>query len=144
MSFNLPIFTVVAQKCFAVLLMLTLVAVAAKSRQAKHGSTDRSPIKRVLIVLFACIQACTRRATSPSQRSADFGNWSAVVECARNILSHTLKAEYRLPSPGAASPHFLQRMQVIDPPLRPHLADHGNLAHLLDHFPAGKLGTKRS
>jgi len=143
-EFQSPNFHGVAQKCFAVLLMLTLVAVAAKSRQASTVQPIGVRSSEVLIVLFAVYSGLYASRNIPvsalllilvigPRLSNALETFSATLS-KRSIDSRPL-AQHPLISPAHAS-HRIQ-------PLRPHLADHWQSCSPAGSLStAGKLGTK--
>jgi len=109
-EFQSPNFHYVAQKCFAVLLLLTLVGLAAKGREIRASAG--------LVVLFAVysgLYASRNIPVSSILLILVIGPW----------LSHAMKrlAEARRPaaSRNRASAHFLPRMEAIELNLRGHL-----------------------
>jgi len=143
-EFQSPNFHGVAQKCFAVLLMLTLVAVAAKSRQASTVQPIGVRSSEVLIVLFAVYSGLYASRNIPVSALLLILVIGPRLSNALETFSATLsKRSIDSRPPGAASPHFLQRMQVIESSLYGHIWP--IMAILLTCWitlHAGKLGTK--
>jgi len=118
-EFQSPNFHLVAQKCFAVLLLLTLVALAFAKRD-DHGS--RIGVAHGLLVLFAVysgLYASRNIPVSALLLILVIGPW---LSNAFQALAGTFA---RRPtgsnSQDSSSPHFLQRMQTIESSLRGHL-----------------------
>jgi hypothetical protein len=113
-EFQSPNFHYVAQKCFAGLLLLTLVALAVKGRQA-------SPSK-LLVILFAAysgLYASRNIPVSALLLILLIGPWlSDVMES----LSARFAARGKLfQPPKSASLPFLQRMKAIELRLQGHI-----------------------
>ncbi|MGA2020375.1 MAG: hypothetical protein ABSH02_07285 [Candidatus Sulfotelmatobacter sp.] len=143
-EFQSPNFHGVAQKCFAVLLMLTLIVVAAKSRQASPVQPIGVQSSEALIVLFAVYSGLYASRNIPVSALLLILVIGPQLSNALETFAATLsKRRIDSSSPGAASPHFLQRMQVIESSLYGHIWP--IVAILLTcwiAFHAGKLGTK--
>ncbi len=110
-EFQSPNFHYVAQKCFAGLLLLTLVALVTRKRE-----TSQASISQVLVVLFAVyagLYASRNIPVSALLLILVIGPW----------LSETMErfADRRLAVQGLASTRFLQRMEAIEFSLRGHL-----------------------
>jgi len=104
-EFQSPNFHYVAQKCFAVLLLLTLAALASKRREVS--------LRQGLLVLFAVyagLYATRNIPVSSLLLVLVIGPWLSDA-------MDTLAAKRR----GVASTDFLHRMQTIELSLRGHL-----------------------
>jgi hypothetical protein len=112
-EFQSPNFHGVAQKCFAVLLMLTLVAFASKTRQK-----NEIQLNEALLVLFAVYSGLYASRNIPVSSLL-------LILVIGPRLSSALETFARrpvtagLPTPG--SQHFLQRMQSIECGLHGHI-----------------------
>ncbi|MGC1964203.1 MAG: hypothetical protein WA676_15810 [Candidatus Sulfotelmatobacter sp.] len=109
-EFQSPNFHYVAQKCFAGLLLLTLVALAVKKRGA-----GRARLSHALVVLFAIysgLYASRNIPVSSLLLILVIGPW----------LSEALEGfwDRRRTVGGPASPRFLQRMEAVEFNLRGH------------------------
>jgi hypothetical protein len=114
-EFQSPNFHGVAQKCFAVLLLLTFVALAAKKRE-----TCQLRASEGLVVLFAAysgLYASRNIPVSSLLLILVIGPWlsNATQETADRF------AKRRTASRSLISPHFLQRMQAIESSLHGHV-----------------------
>ncbi len=110
-EFQSPNFHYVAQKCFAGLLLLTLVALVTRKRE-----TSQASISQVLVVLFAVyagLYASRNIPVSALLLILVIGPW----------LSEAMErfADRRLAVQGLESTRFLQRMEAIEFGLRGHL-----------------------
>ena len=138
-EFQSPNFHLVAQKCFAVLLMLTLVALAAKGRES--GLVRASEALVVLFAVYSGLYASRNLPVSAlllilviGPRLSNALQTFAATFAKRRIDSSTRRA---------ASPHFLQRMQAIESSLRGHLWPFAAIALTCwITFHGGQLGTK--
>ena len=116
-EFQSPNFHYVAQKCFAGLLLLTLVALAAKRRQASE--TGVSPALVVLFAVYSGLYASRNIPVSSlllilliGPRLSD-----AMESLAEKLADRRIAVRWR----GLASTQFLQRMEAIEQTLRGHL-----------------------
>jgi hypothetical protein len=143
-EFQSPNFHGVAQKCFAALLLITLVAVAAKSRQASTAQPIKVQSSEVLIVLFAVYSGLYASRNIPISALLLILVIGPRLSNALETFADTLsKRHIDSRSPGTPSPHFLQRMQVIESSAYGHIWP--IMAVLLTcwvAFHAGKLGAK--
>jgi hypothetical protein len=110
-EFQSPNFHYVAQKCFAGLLLLTLVALAVKKR-----GVGLARLSQALVVLFAVYSgpyASRNIPVSSLLLILMIGPW----------LSEAMEkfADRRLAARGAAPMRFLQRMEAVEFSLRGHL-----------------------
>ncbi len=110
-EFQSPNFHYVAQKCFAGLLLLTLVALAVKGRAPNHAR-----LSQILVVLFAVysgLYASRNIPVSSLLLILIIGPW----------LSKTMERfwDRRRTAGGLASPTFLERMEAIEFSLHGHL-----------------------
>jgi hypothetical protein len=108
-EFQSPNFHYVAQKCFAALLLLTLVGLAAKRRGAGQDRLSQALV--VLFAVYAGLYASRNIPVSSLLLILVIGPW----------LSESMGrlADRRLAARGSAQ--FLQRMQAIEFGLRGHL-----------------------
>ena len=107
-EFQSPNFHYVAQKCFAILLLLTLVALVAKTREASASES--------LLVLFAVysgLYASRNLPVSSLLLILVIGPW--LSEGMEQLSSRPPTVR------GLASTQFLQRMETIELSLRGHL-----------------------
>jgi len=114
-EFQSPNFHGVAQKCFAVLLLLTFVALAAKNRE-----TSQLRASEVLVVLFAAYSGLYASRNIPMSSLLlilVIGPWlsNGAQEIADRFAKWWPASKLRI------SRHFLQRMQVIESSLRGHV-----------------------
>jgi hypothetical protein len=111
-EFQSPNFHYVAQKCFAVLLLLTLVALASKKREVsvRHGLV-------VLFAVYSGLYATRNIPVSSLLLILVIGPWlsDAIARFAATIKKHA--AGMRPPD----SALFLQRMMAVEFSLRGHL-----------------------
>jgi hypothetical protein len=110
-EFQSPNFHYVAQKCFAALLLLTLVALAAKGREV-----GRSRVSQALVILFAVyagLYASRNIPVSSLLLILVIGPW--LSEAMDQLVDR------RIAAPGLAFMQFLQRMEAIEFDLRGHL-----------------------
>jgi hypothetical protein len=133
-EFQSPNFHFVAQKCFAALLLLTLIALAVKPRQSSENN-----LSRILVILFAAyagLYASRNIPTSSLLLTLIIGPWlSGAFERIANR---------RGAIPLSSFKQFLQRMHAIELSLKGHLWPIGVL--LITCWAAahnGKLGDKR-
>jgi hypothetical protein len=114
-EFQSPNFHGVAQKCFAVLLLLTLVALAAKRREARGVGASQALV--VLFAVYSGLYASRNIPVSSLLLILVMGPW---LSDATEKLAGTL-AGHRFAGRRPASTQFLQRMEVIELSLRGHL-----------------------
>jgi hypothetical protein len=132
-EFQSPNFHGVAQKCFAALLMLALVALAAKARD-----TPGVRLSEALIILFAVYSGLYAARNIPVSALL-------LILVIGPRLSHALQSlERRRSALASASPPFFQRMRSVEAGLRGHIWP---LAALILTcwiiFHGGVLGTKQ-
>jgi hypothetical protein len=110
-EFQSPNFHYVAQKCFAGLLLLTLVALAVKKREA--GPVRASQALIILFAVYSGLYASRNIPVSSLLLILVIGPW----------LSEAIERfeDRRKGGRGFASPQFLQRMERIEFSLRGHL-----------------------
>ncbi len=113
-EFQSPNFHYVAQKCFAGLLLLTLLALAARRREAG--------VSQGLVVLFAVyagLYASRNIPVSSLLLILVIGPWlsDAMERLADTLSSRGSAIQWR----GMASTSFLQRMKAVELSLRGHL-----------------------
>jgi hypothetical protein len=109
-EFQSPNFHYVAQKCFAALLLLTLVGLAVKGREA--GKSRLSQALVVLFAVYAGLYASRNIPVSALLLILVIGPW--LSEAMGRL------ADRRLAARGLAPMRFLQRMQAIEFGLRGH------------------------
>ena len=124
-EFQSPNFHGVAQKCFAGLLLLTLVALAARKRET--GSVPASQFLVVMFAVYSGLYASRNIPVSSLLLILVIGPWlsSAVQTLSeapagrpwRTLVNRRIASS----SSGVVPPPFLQRMQTIDRSLRGHL-----------------------
>jgi hypothetical protein len=149
-EFQSPNFHYVAQKCFAALLLLALVGLVVKSREA--GQVCLSQALLVLFAVYSGLYASRNIPVSSLLLIVVIGPWlsEAMARLEQRRLAHQRSA-----ARGLASIRFLQRMQAIEFSLRGHLwpvamvvftgwiAAHGGglgTTHLMDaHFDAKRF-----
>ncbi|MFZ0276603.1 MAG: hypothetical protein WA254_19265 [Candidatus Sulfotelmatobacter sp.] len=110
-EFQSPNFHYVAQKCFAGLLLLTLVALAVKKREAGQARASQALV--VLFAVYSGLYASRNIPVSSLLVILVIGPW----------LSEAM-GKFRARRPGwrgFASPQFLQRMEAVEFSLRGHL-----------------------
>jgi hypothetical protein len=110
-EFQSPNFHGVAQKCFAILLLLTLVALAAKRR----GPVLASEFLLILFAVYSGLYASRNIPVSALLLILVIG--PRLSDALQSLADGVLKRSFQSP----ASPHFLSRMQSIDLSLRGHL-----------------------
>lgn len=108
-EFQSPNFHYVAQKCFAGLLLLTLVALAAKRSKA---SASQGLV--ILFAVYAGLYASRNIPVSSLLLILVIGPW---LSDGMERLAETVSARWR----GPLAPSFLQRMDAIELNLRGHL-----------------------
>jgi hypothetical protein len=124
-EFQSPNFHGVAQKCFAGLLLLTLVALAARNRETKNIHASHFLV--MLFAVYSGLYASRNIPVSSLLLILVMGPWlsDAMDRLAERLPRRRTQklANRRIApaSPGAASPPFLQRMRAIDRSLRGHL-----------------------
>ncbi|MFZ0761964.1 MAG: hypothetical protein WAM69_18610 [Candidatus Sulfotelmatobacter sp.] len=109
-EFQSPNFHYVAQKCFAVLLLLTLVALAAKRRAA---SATQGLV--VLFAVWSALYASRNIPVSSLLLIVVIGPW--LSDAMQGLAHRRIAIRWR----GLASTTFLQRMEAIEFRLRGHL-----------------------
>jgi hypothetical protein len=110
-EFQSPNFHYVAQKCFAGLLLLTLVALAAKKREA-----GRVRVSQALIILFAVYSGLY------ASRNIPVSSLLLILVIAPWLSEAMDRFSFRrMGERGFASPQFLQRMEAVESSLRGHL-----------------------
>jgi hypothetical protein len=110
-EFQSPNFHYVAQKCFAALLLLTLVGLAVKRRGAGQGRLSQALV--VLFAVYSGLYASRNIPVSSLLLILVIGPW----------LSEAIErfADQRSTSRGVAPMRFLERMRAIEFGLRGHL-----------------------
>ncbi len=110
-EFQSPNFHYVAQKCFAVLLLLALVALAAQGRKvsASHGLV-------MLFAVYSGLYASRNIPVSSLLLVVIIGPWlSEAIERYSNLRVAAVQ------SPDNSSSNFLERMRAIELSLRGHV-----------------------
>ncbi len=118
-EFQSPNFHYVAQKCFAALLLLTLVGLAVKRRGVGQGRLSQALL--LLFAVYAGLYASRNIPVSALLLILVIGPWlsEGMARLADRSLANRRLADRRL---GARGPmQFLQRMQAIEFGLRGHL-----------------------
>jgi hypothetical protein len=135
-EFQSPNFHYVAQKCFAGLLLLTLVALAAKRREA---SASQGFV--VLFAVYAGLYASRNIPVSSLLLILVVGPW--LSEGTERLAEKLSGRGDVVRWPGLAFATFLQRMKTIELSLRGHLWPAASIVFgwwIAAH--AGKLGAK--
>ncbi|MGB8594879.1 MAG: hypothetical protein WCD48_05215 [Candidatus Sulfotelmatobacter sp.] len=115
-EFQSPNFHGVAQRCFAVLLLLTFVALAAKRREA--GEFRASEVLVVMFAVYSGLYASRNIPVSSLLLILMIGPW--LSDTTQELAE--LFARRRSASRSQSIPqHFFQRMQVIESSLHAHL-----------------------
>jgi hypothetical protein len=124
-EFQSPNFHYVAQKCFAGLLLLTLVALAAKRREAGASPVRVSQVRvsqvrvsQALVVLFAVFSGLYSSRNIPVSALLlilVIGPW--LSEAMEQLADRSIAGRW----PGLASMQFLQRMKAIELSLKGHI-----------------------
>jgi hypothetical protein len=114
-EFQSPNFHGVAQKCFAILLLLTLVALAAKRR----GPVLASEFLLILFAVYSGLYASRNIPVSALLLILVIGPRlsDALQSLSDGVVKHRTAVHFQ----SRASSHFLPRMQAIDLSLRGHL-----------------------
>ncbi len=132
-EFQSPNFHGVAQKCFAALLLFTLIALAAKRRE-----TAAVRLSEALIILFAVYSGLY------AARNIPVSALLLILVIGPRLADALQSLERRRTALGSTSPHFFQRMQSIEGGLRRHIWPIAALAltcWIILH--GGALGTKQ-
>ncbi|MGB7600304.1 MAG: hypothetical protein WBM24_08370 [Candidatus Sulfotelmatobacter sp.] len=132
-EFQSPNFHGVAQKCFAALLMLALIALAAKARE-----TAGIRLSEALVILFAAYSGLY------AARNIPVSALLLILVIGPRLSGALQSLERRRTALGSTSPHFFQRMQSIEIALRGHIWPIAALAlTCLITFHGGALGTEQ-
>jgi hypothetical protein len=116
-EFQSPNFHGVAQKCFAILILLTFVALAAGKR-----SGEKLRLSHALLLLFAVYSGLYAARDIPVSSLLLVLIIGPYLSSALPVLTErTARAEFAPQSSRLKSPAFLSRMQSIDSSLRGHL-----------------------
>jgi hypothetical protein len=110
-EFQSPNFHYVAQKCFAVLLLLALIALAAKPRAPIAGEADE--LSRHLLLLFAVYSGLYASRNIPVA--------SLLLVLVIGPWLSDAASRFSLPAWPLDSIHFFQRMRTIELNQRGHL-----------------------
>ncbi len=134
-EFQSPNFHGVAQKCFAVLLMLSLVALAARKRDVR--------LNGALLVLFAVYSGLYASRNIPISALLLVLVIGPGLSNAVQLFAGTfVKRRGKFSPQGPTSTHFLQRMQAIESSLPGHLWPiAATVLTCWIAFHGGKLGT---
>jgi hypothetical protein len=112
-EFQSPNFHYVAQKCFAVLLLLTLVAVAVKGREA-----GASHALVVLSSVYTGLYASRNIPVSSLLLILVIGPW--LSDAMESLAARFADRRLTVPWPRFVSKPFLQRMKAIELSMRGH------------------------
>ncbi len=113
-EFQSPNFHYVAQKCFAALLLLTLLALAAKGREFKQVSASQGLV--VLFAVYSGLYASRNIPVSSLLLILVIGPW---LSDAMARLAEARRAKFR--GRGLGYANFLRRMEAVELSLRGHL-----------------------
>jgi hypothetical protein len=116
-EFQSPNFHGVAQKCFAVLLLLALISLAARKHEASHIRLSAALV--VLFSVYAGLYASRNIPLSALLLILVIGPW--LSGAAHNLAAALAKLRVVFRSQDPSSPHLLHRMQKIELSLRTHL-----------------------
>ncbi len=110
-EFRSPNFHYVAQKCFAGLLLLTLLALAARRREAGQARLSQALV--ILFVVYSGLYASRNIPVASLLLILVIGPW----------LSEAMErfADRRLAGRGLVSMRFLRRMEAVEFSLRGHI-----------------------
>ena len=122
-EFQSPNFHYVAQKCFAGLLLLTLVALAVKKRAAGPARVSQALV--VLFAVYSGLYASRNIPVSSLLLILVIGPWLSEGDGAISGLAPG-RARFRIPA--VSSTDGGDRVQLA----RPSLADRGDCVYLLD------------
>ncbi|HEV3305545.1 MAG TPA: hypothetical protein VGZ91_03820 [Candidatus Sulfotelmatobacter sp.] len=121
-EFQSPNFHGVAQKCFAVLLMLTLIALAVKSPAASQFRSIPIRPSEALLMLFAVYSGLYASRNIPvSALLLILVIGPRLSNALQPFFTRFTKLRFASSSDRTASQHFFQRMQVIESSLRGHV-----------------------
>jgi hypothetical protein len=109
-EFQSPNFHGVAQKCFATLLLLTLIAFAAKRRE-----TSGVRLSEALVILFAVYSGLY------AARNIPVSALLLILVIGPRLSDALQSLERRRPALDSTSPPFFRRMQNIEATLRGHI-----------------------
>src|SRR5580700_4067596 len=110
-EFQSPNFHYVAQKCFAGLLLLTLLALASKRREATQARVSQALV--IIFAVYSGLYASRNIPVSSLLLILVIGPW--LSEAMERFADRPLAAR------GFSSMRFLQRMQAVEFSLRGHL-----------------------
>jgi Ca2+/Na+ antiporter len=114
-EFQSPNFHGVAQKCFALLLLLTLLALATNKEESKKNRPTE-----VLLILFAAYSGLYAARNIPV--SSLLLIWAVAPQLSRGLSSMSERFTSKTANPrDKLTESFLHRMQLIDSSLRGHL-----------------------
>jgi hypothetical protein len=116
-EFQSPNFHGVAQKCFAVLLLLTLITLAVKNREASHIRPTEALL--VLFAVYSGLYASRNIPVSALLLILIIG--PRLSNALQTFVPTFTKRRIDSSSGGANSAHFLQRMQAIESSLHGHI-----------------------
>jgi hypothetical protein len=136
-EFQSPNFHGVAQKCFAVLLLLTLIALAARKRGPQGIQASEALI--VLFAVYSGLYASRNIPVSALLLILIIG--SGLSDAARKLADIFAQRLFGSRSQDRSSTHFVQRMQAIELGLRTHVWSFAAIVMIgWITFHGGKLG----
>ena len=136
-EFQSPNFHGVAQKCFAVLLLLPLIALALRKREPRGIQTSGALV--ALFAVYSGLYASRNIPVSALLLILIVGPW--LRDAARQLVELFPKRLFAFRSQDRSSTHFVPRMQAIELSLRTHLWSFVAIAVLgWIAFHSGKLG----
>ncbi|MGD1023534.1 MAG: hypothetical protein ABR880_12180 [Candidatus Sulfotelmatobacter sp.] len=137
-EFQSPNFHGAAQKCFAVLLLLTLIALAVRKREAQGIRTSGALV--VLFAVYSGLYASRNIPVSALLLILVIGPW--LSDAARKLADLFAQRLFAFRSQDRSSTNFVQRMQTIELSLRTHLWSFAAIAVIgWIVFHGGSLGT---
>jgi hypothetical protein len=136
-EFQSPNFHGVAQKCFAVLLLFSLIALSLRKREPQGVQTSG-----VLVALFAMYSGLYASRSIPVSALLLIliaGPW--LQDAARQLVELFAKRRFGFRAQDRSPTHFVSRMQAIELSLRTHLCSFVAAAMIgWITFHGGKLG----
>jgi hypothetical protein len=116
-EFQSPNFHGIAQKCFAILLLLALVTLASRRR-----GTRNIPISQPLILLFAVYSGLYASRNIPvSAILITLVIGPQLSNAIQNLMRRRAGRQFAIHNSQFATPPFFSRMQTVDSGLRGHL-----------------------
>src|SRR5208337_3856037 len=116
-EFQSPNFHGAAQRCFAVLLLLALIALAVRRREAQRIRASDALV--VLFAVYSGLYASRNIPVSALLLILIIGPW--LSDAARNLADLFAQRLFGFRSQERSSRHFVQRMQAIELSSRSHL-----------------------